>query len=89
MAATVANSPRGFHVQYVDDIAILVLNNTENRFNQNSTEQLIQALDIVERYELFLQLDFSKNNLKFEISCNSCLTFKTRKRIDHISNELL
>ena len=58
MAASIANSPRGFHVQYVDDIAILVLNNTENRFNQNSTEQIINALDIVERYQLFLLINF-------------------------------
>ncbi|XP_072013242.1 LOW QUALITY PROTEIN: uncharacterized protein [Amphiura filiformis] len=49
MASLAANPPRGFHVQYIDDIAVLVLNNTENRFNVNSVQQLLDALDEVER----------------------------------------
>ncbi|XP_072013241.1 uncharacterized protein [Amphiura filiformis] len=49
MASLAANPPRGFHVQYIDDIAVLVLNNTENRLNVNSVQQFLDALDEVER----------------------------------------
>ncbi|XP_033625971.1 enoyl-CoA delta isomerase 2, peroxisomal-like isoform X1 [Asterias rubens] len=41
--------PAGVHVHFIKDVAILWLNNGENRFNQSSLREINAALDQVER----------------------------------------
>ncbi|XP_072051910.1 uncharacterized protein [Amphiura filiformis] len=53
------NVPRGHHLRYVDDVAVLILNDTENRFNLNSIGAIEKCMDEVERNESTKALIFT------------------------------